>query len=165
MFSLLIGAIAAPASYWGMRLLKRSGVDDHLDCLAGHGLAGCVGIILTGLFAQRSEDSPSDGAFFGNPMLLGIQLAGVGVTLLTCVIGTTLSYWILWIIARILRLEIRVEQHHESTIDDSQHREQAYVHAHNARGTYENASMKGYSMGTEDLNLALLEVPVNAATV
>jgi ammonium transporter, Amt family len=68
MYSILIGVLAAPASYWASRLMKRSGVDDRLECLPCHGLAGFLGIVFTGLFAQKSEDSPVDGAFFGNPM-------------------------------------------------------------------------------------------------
>ncbi len=68
MFSILIGTLTAPICYWATRLMKRSGIDDRLECLPCHGLAGMMGVIFTGLFAQKSEDSPVNGAFFGNPM-------------------------------------------------------------------------------------------------
>lgn len=159
MFSLLIGALAAPISYWAARLLKRSGIDDRLECLPCHGLAGLFGIIFTGLVAQRSEDSPVDGAFFGNPALLGIQLVGACVTLLMCVVGTTISYWIVWGIAKLCRLELRVEGHEEGRIDESQHHEQAYNHDTNKNGSL-NAGLRDGDAdsiaGTEDLSRALL---------
>lgn len=168
MFSLLIGAIAAPVSFWAVRLLKRSGVDDRLECLACHGLAGALGIVLTGLFAQRSEDSPTDGAVFGNPALLGIQFAGVGVTLVTCVIGTTASYWIVWVVARVFRLNLRVDAHDEGRIDESQHREQAYHHdvgGNNRYGGYKAGGGDGGSQAdTEDMGTALL-LAADAAVV
>ena len=159
MFSLLIGALSAPASYWAIRILKRSGVDDRLECLGAHGLAGFLGIVFTGLFAQKSEDSPADGFFFGNPMQLGIQLAGVGVTLVLCIVGTTLSYWIVWAAAYICRLEIRVGTHEEGSIDEVQHREKAYIQIHDsaAPDVVIEGVCKNARTDKDDLSCALLD--------
>ena len=47
MGALLIGFAAAVCSYWALQLKNRSRLDDSLDVLPVHGVAGCLGILLS----------------------------------------------------------------------------------------------------------------------
>ena len=55
MYAILIGALTAPVSLFAARRLRTVGVDDRLECLPIHGLAGAVGTLLTGVFASTAE--------------------------------------------------------------------------------------------------------------
>ncbi|HEX5042118.1 MAG TPA: ammonium transporter [Candidatus Polarisedimenticolaceae bacterium] len=80
--ALLLGALAALPSYWGIVWRARTKLDDSLDVSAAHGLGGVVGALLTGVLASH--------AWGGSDGHLGVQLMGVlaavvysgGVTLL-----------------------------------------------------------------------------------
>lgn len=118
MFSLLTGVIAAVVSFWAIRAVKTSGVDDRLECLPVHGAAGALGILLTGLFANVEEDSPVNGAFYGNGMLFAKQLAALLVTVTLCVVMTTVCYWVVWAVAWVTGWPIRVPDDKQAQIDD-----------------------------------------------
>lgn len=126
MDALLIGTLCAIASYWAVQGLKKSGVDDRLECLPCHGVAGALGIILTGLFASKNEGSPSDGAFYGNPAQLGSQLLGLLVTVTLCVVGTTIAYFIVRLISRIIKVPLVIPMDQQGDVDGSTHGETAY---------------------------------------
>ena len=51
----------------------RTRVDETLDVLAAHGIAGFTGILFIGFFAQQSWNGISDGLFYGNAGQLGDQ--------------------------------------------------------------------------------------------
>jgi Amt family ammonium transporter len=67
--ALLLGAVAALPSYWGIVWRARTKLDDSLDVSAAHGLGGVVGALLTGVLASEAW-----GGFKGH---LGVQLLGV----------------------------------------------------------------------------------------
>jgi Amt family ammonium transporter len=48
-------------------------VDETLDVLAAHGVAGFTGIIFIGVFAQASWNGVADGALYGDFAQLGEQ--------------------------------------------------------------------------------------------
>ncbi len=53
-------------------------VDDTLDTFSCHGIGGIVGAFCTGLFCQSDVNTLGpDGAFFGNPLQLWKQIAGI----------------------------------------------------------------------------------------
>ena len=79
--ALVIGALGALPSYYGIVWRARTRLDDSLDVLAGHGLGGVTGALLTGVFAEAKWGGTADGALFGNPGQLGLQALGVAVTL------------------------------------------------------------------------------------
>jgi Amt family ammonium transporter len=142
MSSLLIGFIAAPTSYWAIRLLKHSGVDDRLECLPAHGVAGALGTLLTGLFASANEGArnssgePVNGAFFGNGALLGKQLAALLITIVICVVNTSVCFWIVWGVSKLTggRLPLRVQQELQDRVDAAEHGEHAYHYTGLSRG-------------------------------
>jgi len=67
--ALLLGALAALPSYWGIVWRARTKLDDSLDVAAAHGLGGVGGALLTGILASAKWGG-SDGH-------LGVQALGV----------------------------------------------------------------------------------------
>jgi len=76
--SLFIGALAAGASFFAVRLRPRLGLDDALDVFAVHGVAATLGALLTGVFAPKVN---TPGGADGSLRQLGLQALGVAVTL------------------------------------------------------------------------------------
>jgi Amt family ammonium transporter len=70
---MLLGALAALPSYAVIVLRPRTRVDETLDVLAAHGIAGFTGILFIGFFAQNSWNGVSDGLLYGNAAQLGDQ--------------------------------------------------------------------------------------------
>ncbi|CAF0836647.1 unnamed protein product [Adineta steineri] len=78
-WAIFIGVVATCIVY-GLILLKRyMRVDDTLDVAVVHGCGGIVGAFMTGLFSQKSmnEGGGADGAFYGRPIQLWYQIAGI----------------------------------------------------------------------------------------
>src|SRR5215218_1154128 len=65
-WALLLGAIAAIPSYAVIMGRPRTRVDETLDVLGAHGIAGLTGIVAIGLFAQTSWNGVADGALYGD---------------------------------------------------------------------------------------------------
>jgi Amt family ammonium transporter len=76
--SVLLGALAAGASFGAVRLRPALGLDDSLDVFAVHGVAATLGALLTGVLASKAVNP--DGAD-GSLRLLGVQALGVLATL------------------------------------------------------------------------------------
>ncbi|CAF2615652.1 unnamed protein product [Rotaria sp. Silwood2] len=74
-WALLFGIIATCIIYIALLYKHRLGIDDTLDVGIMHG----GGAFLTGLFSQRSMNTinGADGAFYGNPIQMWYQLAGI----------------------------------------------------------------------------------------
>jgi Amt family ammonium transporter len=80
-FALVMGALGALPSYYALQWRARSGVDDSLDVFAIHGVAGLVGAIFTGVFAQKALNGYFDGLIAGHPEQVLFQLAKVVVVM------------------------------------------------------------------------------------
>jgi ammonium transporter, Amt family len=76
--SLVIGALAAVASFAAVRLRPRLGLDDALDVFAVHGVAATLGALLTGALASKAINA---GGADGSLLQVGKQALGVVVTL------------------------------------------------------------------------------------
>jgi Amt family ammonium transporter len=123
MSAIALGAIAAVPSYFGLQWRSRSSLDDSLDVVAAHGVGGAVGAVLTGVFAQKSLNGLADGALFGNPGQLPIQLAAV---LATAVFSGVMSFILLKLIGLVVPL--RADTIEEAVgLDISHHGEEAYA--------------------------------------
>src|SRR3954464_12073195 len=72
-WAMLLGALAALPSYAIIVWRTRTRVDETLDVLAAHGLAGFTGILFIGFFAEAAWNGVSDGLFYGNAAQLGDQ--------------------------------------------------------------------------------------------
>jgi len=120
---LLIGALAAPFSYYALLLRARTRLDDSLDVVAAHGVGGTVGSLLTGVFAEKAWGSTADGLLAGNPRQLGIQL-------LAAVVAIAFSGSVSFVLFKLVALvtPLRVPAREEGLgLDVSQHGEEAYA--------------------------------------
>ena len=126
--AIILGAIAAVPSYFGLLWRARTRLDDSLDVVAAHGLGGTVGALLTGVLADKSWGSPSDGLIFGNPRQFGIQVVAI---LVVAVYSASASWALLKLVNAISPL--RVSKRDEGLgLDVSQHGEEAYVRGEGA---------------------------------
>jgi len=121
--SVIIGAIAGFICYFSVTAMKpKLGYDDALDVFGIHGLAGIIGAILTGVFADPSINEAGKGLLYGNPGQLWTQTVAVLVTIVYTAIMTA----VIFLIIRIF-MKMRVSEEEEITgLDSSQHSERAY---------------------------------------
>jgi Amt family ammonium transporter len=123
--SIAIGAGAGVICYLFVTVVKpRLGYDDALDAFGVHGIGGIWGALATGLFATTTMNSAgANGLFYGNPMLLWIQLKAV---LVTVVYSGVISYVLLKIVDKIIGLRAG-EQAERIGLDLIDHRETGYT--------------------------------------
>jgi ammonium transporter, Amt family len=74
-WAMVLGVVAALPSYAVIVLRPRTRVDETLDVLAAHGIAGFTGILFIGLVAQLAWNGAADGLFYGDATQLGKQAA------------------------------------------------------------------------------------------
>jgi Amt family ammonium transporter len=72
-YALLLGALVALPCYGVIAYRTRTRVDETLDVLAAHGIAGFTGILFIGFFAQANWGG-ADGLFYGNAEQLWDQV-------------------------------------------------------------------------------------------
>lgn len=121
--ALLIGMGAGALSYCAILWKSKLGYDDSLDVVGIHGVGGVFGMLATGLFASKAlNPGGTDGLFFGNPALFGIQALAVLATGLFSMVGT---YLILRLVDRLVGLRVSPEEE-ALGLDLSQHNERAY---------------------------------------
>ena len=122
--AIAIGAVAAPISYYAMRLRQKWNLDESLDVWACHGLGGLWGALATGLFASTSvNEAGANGLLYGNPMQFFVQL-------LTVLIVIAFSFGVTYGLATLLKVTIglRVSANEEEVgLDISEHGETAYA--------------------------------------
>jgi Amt family ammonium transporter len=118
--ALVLGALAALASFGAVRLRPRLGLDDSLDVFAVHGVAATLGALMTGVLASKAvNEAGADGSL----RLLGIQAVGVLATFLW---SGVLSFGLLKLVGLITPL--RADEQDEWTgLDQSDAGERAYV--------------------------------------
>ena len=122
--ALLLGAIAALPSYFVISLRSRTRIDDSLDVLAGHGIGGLTGALLTGVLAQKVWNSAgADGLLSGNPAQLGLQALGA---LSSAAYAALATFVILKALALVTSLRA-VPKVEGVGMDVSQHGEEAYA--------------------------------------
>ncbi len=121
--SLVIGAAAGIVAFFSVAVIKpKFGYDDTLDAFGIHGVAGTLGAILTGIFADPSINEAGKGLLYGNPGQLLTQFIAVGVTVVYSAIVTLVIFMIIKAVTG-----IRVDAEDEITgLDESQHGEKAY---------------------------------------
>jgi Amt family ammonium transporter len=128
MWALVLGALAALPSYAVVVWRPRTRLDETLDVLAAHGLAGLTGILFIGFFAKQSWNGLSDGLIYGNAHQLGWQVIAA---LVTPAYAFGATFVLLKLIALVMPL--RVTQRVESLgLDTQQHGEEAYSSAEGA---------------------------------
>jgi Amt family ammonium transporter len=138
MNALLLGAIAAVPSYFGIVLRSRTSLDDSLDVVAAHGLGGTVGALLTGVFAEKSINGVFDGLIAGNAAQVGIQALAVGTAILYS--GVT-SFILLKLSGLVMPLRATANEESEG-LDVTMHGEEAYLHSGGMEAIVEEATSR-----------------------
>jgi Amt family ammonium transporter len=122
-WAMVLGVVAALPSYAVIVWRPRTRVDETLDVLAAHGLAGLTGILFVGFFAQVAWNGQSNGLLYGDAGQLGSQaLAAVAAP----VYAFVATFLILRVIGLVMPL--RATEHEEGLgMDIVQHGEEAYA--------------------------------------
>ena len=122
-WAMLLGALATLPSYAFILWRPRTGLDETLDVLAAHGLAGMTGILFIGFFAQQRWNGVADGLLFGNARQLGWQAVAALVAPAYAFVGT---FVLLRVVGAVLPL--RVTRREEALgLDVVEHGEEAYT--------------------------------------
>jgi Amt family ammonium transporter len=121
--ALFIGGAAGVVSFFSVAAMKpKLGYDDTLDAFGIHGVAGTLGAVLTGVFADPSINEAGKGLLYGNPGQLLTQLIAVGVTF----VYTGIVTFVIFMIVKAV-VGLRVEEEAElAGLDESEHGEKAY---------------------------------------
>ena len=122
-WAMVLGALAALPSYAVIVWRPRTRVDETLDVLAAHGIAGLTGILFIGFFAQMSWNGVSDGLFYGDAGQLGWQVIAVLVTPAYAFVAT---FVLLRVIGLVMPLRA-TEREEAMGMDIVSHGEEAYV--------------------------------------
>jgi Amt family ammonium transporter len=122
-WAMALGALAALPSYAIIMWRPRTRIDETLDVLAAHGMAGLFGIIFIGFVAQIGWNDVSNGLLYGNAAQLGDQALAA---LAAPAYAFTATYVLLRLIGLVMPL--RVSAHDEAIgMDVAQHGEEAYA--------------------------------------
>jgi ammonium transporter, Amt family len=122
-WAMVLGAVAAVPSYTVIVLRTRTRVDETLDVLAAHGIAGFTGILFIGFFAQLSWNGASDGLFYGDAAQLGHQA-------IAALAGPVYAFGATWLILRAMGalMPLRASDRDEAIgMDVLEHGEEAYA--------------------------------------
>jgi ammonium transporter, Amt family len=122
-YALLLGAVGALPCYAVVAFRPRTQVDETLDVLAVHGIAGFVGILFIGFFAQASWNGISDGLVYGNAAQLGDQA-------LAALAAPLYAFFATYLLLRLIGLlmPLRSTEHEEALgLDVIHHGEEAYA--------------------------------------
>ena len=122
-WAMVLGVVAVLPAYAVIVWRPRTRVDETLDVLAAHGIAGFTGILFIGFFAQASWNGVSDGLVYGNAAQLGDQALAA---LAAPVYAFVATFVLLKLIGLVMPL--RVSEREEALgLDVTHHGEEAYV--------------------------------------
>ena len=122
-WAMVLGAVAAVPSYAVIVWRPRTRVDETLDVLAAHGLAGLTGILFVDFFAQVSWNGIADGLVYGDAGQLGSQALAV-------LAAPAYAFAMTFVLLRVIGAftELRSSEHEEALgMDIVHHGEEAYV--------------------------------------
>ena len=120
-------ALGAIPSYYTIMWRSRTRLDDSLDVLAGHGVGGITGAMLTGVFADAAWGGTS-GLLHGNPGQVVKQGTGVVATI---AYSALMSFVILKAIGMVSALAADAKAQGRG-MDITQHGEEAYTNGEGA---------------------------------
>jgi Amt family ammonium transporter len=127
-WAMVLGAVAAVPSYFVILVRTRTRVDETLDVLAAHGVAGFTGILFIGFFAQLSWNGAANGLLYGNAAQLGHQA-------LAALAGPVYAFGMTYAILRVLGalMPLRASEREEAVgMDVLEHGEEAYASSEGA---------------------------------
>lgn len=123
--AMLIGAIASICCYYAINFVKKLKLDDALDVWGVHGVGGCIGSILLGVFGTTAVNASGfNGILYGGSwMFLVKQITAV---LFASGYAFFFTYAALWVINRITPVKVSFANQ-ERGLDEALHGESAYL--------------------------------------
>jgi Amt family ammonium transporter len=122
--AMAIGAVAAPISFFAIKLRQGRHLDESLDVWACHGMGGLWGALATGLFASKAINAAgADGLFYGNPRQFLVQLIAAAVTVV-------FAFGVTFLLAKVLKATVGLsvsETEEQVGLDIAEHGERAYA--------------------------------------
>ena len=124
--AVIIGITSGGVCYLAVHLKNKMGWDDALDVWGVHGIGGCLGTILLGVFASKAMNpAGADGLINGGSHFFMVQcLAVIGA----CVYAFIFTYAMLALINKITPVKATMEEE-DKGLDNSLHGEVAYDEA------------------------------------
>jgi Amt family ammonium transporter len=122
-WAMALGALVALPSYFVVVWRTRTRVDETLDVLAAHGIAGFTGILFIGFVAQQPWNGVADGLLYGDAGQLGSQA-------LAALAAPTYAFAMTYALLRIIQAftPLRGSEHDEALgMDIVHHGEEAYA--------------------------------------
>ncbi|HTL80322.1 MAG TPA: ammonium transporter [Bacteroidia bacterium] len=119
----LIGILAGLVCYIAVHMKNKIGWDDALDVWGVHGIGGCLGTILLGVFASKAMNAAgADGLMAGGTHFFLMQCAAV---VGACIYAFIFTYAMLWLINMITPVKVSQEGE-DKGLDEHEHGEKAY---------------------------------------
>jgi Amt family ammonium transporter len=119
----LIGIAAGLVCYIAVHLKNKMGWDDALDVWGVHGIGGCLGVVLLGVFASKTMNAAgADGLLAGGSSFFMKECVAV---IGACIYAFIFTYLMLKLINMITRVKVS-EVDEDKGLDDSLHGEKAY---------------------------------------
>jgi Amt family ammonium transporter len=118
-----IGIASGLVCYLAVHLKNKMGWDDALDVWGVHGIGGCLGTILLGVFASKTMNAGgADGLIYGGTHFFLKQVIAV---LGACIYAFIFTYVMLMIINKITKVKVS-EAEEDAGLDAALHGEKAY---------------------------------------
>ena len=121
--AVVIGITSGLVCYLAVHLKNKMGWDDALDVWGVHGIGGCLGTIMLGVFASKAMNGAgADGLYYGGSAFFMHQVIAVVVA---CVYAFVFTYVMLAVINMITKVKVS-ETEEDQGLDESLHGEKAY---------------------------------------
>jgi Amt family ammonium transporter len=122
-WAMVLGVVVTFPCYFVVAFRPRTRVDETLDVLAAHGIAGLTGIVFIGFVAQEKWNGIADGLFYGDAGQLWSQVVAA---LVAPVYAFVMTYGLLRLLGALMPL--RGSDHEEAVgMDIIHHGEEAYA--------------------------------------
>jgi ammonium transporter, Amt family len=122
-WAMVLGVLAALPSYAIIVWRPRTRLDETLDVLAAHGIAGFTGILFIGFFANESWNGLADGLVYGNAEQLADQAIAAAAA---PAYAFAVTFILLKVISALMPLRV-TEREEAQGLDVVEHGEEAYA--------------------------------------
>jgi Amt family ammonium transporter len=121
--AVIIGIAAGLVCYFAVSLKNKMGWDDALDVWGVHGVGGCLGVILLGVFGSKAMNvAGADGLMSGGTHFFLVQC---GAVVGACIYAFVFTYAMLAVINKLTPVKV-AEEHEDKGLDEALHGEKAY---------------------------------------
>jgi len=121
--AVIIGIASGLVCYLAVNLKNKMGWDDALDVWGVHGVGGCFGVIMLGVFGSKAMNSAgADGLMYGGTHFFAKQCIAV---VAACIYAFVFTYVMLALINKITKVRVS-EVEEDQGLDSSIHGEKAY---------------------------------------